>query len=282
MIYLIIPILFSTFGVVIVNCDVRVFLAFWLPMYILKRFILDVLYNNRRSATWNKIYETILAPVLSVQILLELIGVKKTIFEVSPKNKNKNIVKNKKDQMMLLAAHSLLLIINIFGLVTCIKQIVNVDINLYYISLIWLISNIFYLVVAIIFDIGKKEKILESFGVSAICECTLKNDSNELKVSTKRISDNKILIVSDNKLKVNDKFKGYIFEKEYKTEFTCLIKEEIKNKQVHEYVMEIVDIDRENKLSLYQVMYNRKPPKVDYFQKRALLDIFLKYNMRGE
>ncbi|MNV92804.1 hypothetical protein D3C71_1874280 [compost metagenome] len=97
------PTLFITFGIVIVDCDIKTFLVFWLPMYISKRFILDILYDNKRSATWNKIYETILSPILAFDVIKELIGFKKTLFEVSPKNSGDS--KIKKEQIILGICH---------------------------------------------------------------------------------------------------------------------------------------------------------------------------------
>ena len=41
--------------------------------YFLKRFILDLLENNKISSTWNRIYEIILMPVMSFEVLKELI-----------------------------------------------------------------------------------------------------------------------------------------------------------------------------------------------------------------
>lgn len=278
LIYLIIPILFASYGVVIINCDVKIFLLFWLPMYILKRFALDILYNNKRSATLNKIYETILAPILSIQVLMELVGIRKTKFEVSPKNKNNSSSKNKKDRMILIISHSVLLSINIVAFITCLQNILKTDIGIYYISIIWLISNIFYLTVAIIFDIGKKEKWLDSFGVYASCKCVLKKENIEIHVKTKRISEDKFLIVSNNKLDINDIFDVTIYESQYESKFTSDIEQEISKYDNYEYILKIKNIDRKNRLLLYQIMYNRRPPKVDFYSKKSIIEIFLKYS----
>ncbi|MDD2377103.1 MAG: glycosyltransferase [Clostridia bacterium] len=274
--YLIIPILFGIFGIVVVDCNIITFLMFWLPMYILKRFVLDILYASKRSSTWNKIYETILAPILAFNVLIELIGIKKTTFEVSPKNNIPN--KSVKHKIMLLSCHLILLFLNIFALVICIQKFFNTNLSIYYISLVWLTSNIFYLIVAIIFDIGKKGKLSEEFGVYAPCKCVLKNNSSELQANTKRISDDKLSIISDKELIINETNNIDIFYNEYQTNFTAIIKEEIENKNCKEYILEIINIDKKNKLSLYQIMYNRQPPKVDYFHKKALFDVFFRHN----
>ena len=121
MIYMLTPLLFTIFGIIIVDCDLKTFIALWLPQYLLKRFTLDKSEHNKRSATWNKIYETILAPILSKEVIKELFGFSNKKFEVTPKNlyaNNKMTKQNKK----LLLSHTLLLLLNIVGLILSIFE----------------------------------------------------------------------------------------------------------------------------------------------------------------
>ena len=105
MIYLIAPLLFSLFGLIIVDCDLKMFLAFWVPTYLIKRFAIDALEGKKRSSTWTKIYETILAPVMCKEVFKELIGLGNTRFEVTPKTKwSKKMTKTNKG---LLITHSI-------------------------------------------------------------------------------------------------------------------------------------------------------------------------------
>ncbi len=281
--YLIIPILFSVFNIVVIDCNIITFLIIWLPMYILKRFVLDLLYNNKRSSTWSKIYETILAPVLAFEVLVELIGFKKITFDVSPK-KNNN--KDLKEKLILLLSHSSLLFLNLLALITSIQKIIYTNLSIYYILLVWLVSNIFYLIIAIIFDIGKKNKITNTFGVYAQCKCVLKNNFDEFIFNTKRISEDKILITTNKELIIGDLFKAYILENKIESHFNLIVEEKVSNNfnKTHphninnEYVLKIINLDKKNRLLLYQIMYNRKPPKIEIYSKRALLDVFLKFN----
>lgn len=150
MVYLLTPLLFSIFGVIIVDCNLATFISIWLPTYILKRFTLDIFEGNKRSSTWNKIYETILTPVLCKEVLKEFFGFGNTKFEVTPKfSKTTKMTKTNKK---LLASHLILLILNIIGLVMCLFRIKTTGITVYVLSLLWLISNIFYLTISVIFD----------------------------------------------------------------------------------------------------------------------------------
>lgn len=150
MVYLLTPLLFSIFGVIIVDCNLTTFISIWLPTYILKRFTLDIFEGNKRSSTWNKIYETILTPVLCKEVLKEFFGFGNTKFEVTPKSSQN--LKMSKTNKQLLISHLVLLILNILGLIMCLFRIKTSGITVYILSLLWIISNIFYLTISVIFD----------------------------------------------------------------------------------------------------------------------------------
>lgn len=161
MVYLLTPLLFSIFGIIIVDCNLATFIALWLPTYILKRFTLDIIEGNKRSSTWNKIYETILAPVLYKEALKELFGFGSTKFEVTPKFAPSS--KMSKTNKKLLASHLVLLILNIIGLIMCLVRIKTAGITIYVLSLLWIISNIFYLTTSVIFDLKYKPVEYKNF-----------------------------------------------------------------------------------------------------------------------
>lgn len=161
MVYLLTPLLFSIFGLIIVDCDLKTFIALWLPTYVLKRFTLDIFEGNSRSSTWNKIYETILAPVLYKEVLKEFFGFSNTKFEVSPKFSPSS--KMSKTNKKLLVSHLILWILNIIGLCMCLFRINFNNISVYVLSLLWILSNIFYLSISLLFDLKTKVHSYNSF-----------------------------------------------------------------------------------------------------------------------
>ena len=161
MVYLLTPLLFSIFGIIIIDCDLTTFIAMWLPAYILKRFVLDALEGHSRSSTWNIIYETILTPTLFKEILKELFGFGNTKFEVTPKFAPSS--KMSKTNKKLLASHLILLILNIIGIVMSAYRINSNVYTIYILPLVWLASNMFYLLIAVIFDLQYKPKQYKNF-----------------------------------------------------------------------------------------------------------------------
>lgn len=161
MLYMLAPLLFSIFGIIIIDCDLKTFIAIWLPTYLIKRFVIDISEHNKRSATWNKIYETILTPVLAKEALKELFGFGSTKFEVTPKySPAKKMTKTHK---RLLTSHLILWTLSIIGLIMSIIKIFSQGFIVYIFSFVWLISNIFYLTIAIIFDLKNKSKMPKDF-----------------------------------------------------------------------------------------------------------------------
>ncbi len=161
MLYMLAPLLFSIFGIIIIDCDLKTFIAIWLPTYLIKRFVIDISEHNKRSATWNKIYETILTPVLAKEALKELFGFGSTKFEVTPKySPAKKMTKTHK---RLLTSHFILWTLSIIGLIMSVIKIFSQGFIVYIFSFVWLISNIFYLTTAIIFDLKNKSKMPKDF-----------------------------------------------------------------------------------------------------------------------
>lgn len=207
MVYLLTPLLFSIFGVIIVDCNLTTFISIWLPTYILKRFTLDIFEGNKRSSTWNKIYETILTPVLCKEVLKEFFGFGNTKFEVTPKSSQN--LKMSKTNKQLLISHLVLLILNILGLIMCLFRIKTSGITVYILSLLWIISNIFYLTISVIFDsrvkctasanfIPNKISVYKKLSVLGIFF-----NGNKLSKNTNTIKKSKI----NKKIKINIKQK---------------------------------------------------------------------------
>ena len=159
--YLIIPLLFSLFGFMVIDCELGVFFLLFVPQYLLKRIALDSLEGKRRSSTWNKIYEIILAPIMAKEILKELFGFGSTKFEVTPKEKWSN--KMTKTNRHLLIVHLFFLIFNLLGLIVTIYKVTFLGIYIFILPLIWLATNIFYLLVAVIFDLRVRPIYYEDF-----------------------------------------------------------------------------------------------------------------------
>lgn len=147
--YLIAPILYTVFNVVIINSSAPVFLLMWLPQYILKSFFVDKVYNSYKSTTWNKIYEVILFPKLIFTCIKELFGIKQKKFYVTKKEEQSNKVG--KTQLQMIGAHAAFFIINFVAYyISSLKGFI--------LPAVFSIINLVYLTFAITFDSGITKK----------------------------------------------------------------------------------------------------------------------------
>ena len=148
--YLFVPLLFGIFNIKIIESNVMTFLILFLIQYILKRFVIDRVENNKVSSTWNRIYETILSPVIAFQTLKELLGFGNLKFETT--SKEKSIKRNSKSSIILYITHLILFLLTLAGIILSSYKGYNLGINIYYIPLFWLCTNFIYLGIALVFD----------------------------------------------------------------------------------------------------------------------------------
>ena len=157
-IYLSVPLLYSFFNIKVIQGNLLLFIILFLIQYILKRFIIDKLEDRKVSSTWNRIYEVILSPIIFIESLLEIIGIKKKKFEVTlKKNNNHKSIK----YYYLVLSHLFLFILNITGLYISIEKTLIYDYIEFIIPIFWLSTNCIYLLFALIFDFSNSESINE-------------------------------------------------------------------------------------------------------------------------
>ncbi len=150
LLYLILPLLFAFFDIIAIRGDLLVFIVFFFVQYFLKRFVVDWLEGNYRSATWTKLQEIIQAPYLAFVVFKELIGLSNKKFEVTAKGKAKS---NNWADVGLFACHMALLCANALGVAFVVLKSQALGLTLYAIPLVWMVANLFYLALAILFDL---------------------------------------------------------------------------------------------------------------------------------
>ena len=154
--YLIIPLLFPLFNVRIIKGSILTFTILFFIQYILKRYIVDRTEGCATSSTWNRIYETVLFPTVSLDLIREVFNIGSKKFYVSPKTKEKNVMTRANMYMMIV--HIILWIVTFFALVISITRAIDFRLDIYIIPIFWLVSNIIYLTIAVMFDMSLKEQ----------------------------------------------------------------------------------------------------------------------------
>ena len=154
--YLIIPLLFPFFNIRIIKGSVLTFTILFFIQYILKRYVVDKSEGYATSSTWNRIYETVLFPTVSLDLIREVFNIGSKKFYVSPKKKEKNVMT--RNNLYMMFVHLLLWIITFVALSLCIYRAIDYRLDIYVIPIFWLVSNIIYLTIAVMFDLSLKEQ----------------------------------------------------------------------------------------------------------------------------
>ena len=154
--YMIIPLLFPLFNVRIIRGSILIFTILFFIQYILKRYIVDAIEGHATSSTWNRIYETVLFPTVSLDLIREVFNIGSKKFYVSPKKKEKNVMTGNNLYMMI--CHIIIWVITFFALTLCVYRAIDFRLDIYVIPIFWLVSNLFYLTIAVMFDLSLKEQ----------------------------------------------------------------------------------------------------------------------------
>lgn len=154
--YMIIPLLFPFFNVRIIKGSILTFTVLFFIQYILKRYVVDATEGHATSSTWNRIYETILFPTVSLDLFREVFNVGSKKFYVSPKKKEKNVMTRANLYMMI--SHLVIFFITLIALGISIYRAIDFRLDIYIIPIFWLLSNLFYLTIAVLFDLSLKEQ----------------------------------------------------------------------------------------------------------------------------
>lgn len=154
--YMIIPLLFPLFNVRIIRGSILTFTVLFFVQYILKRYVVDTVEGHATSSTWNRIYETVLFPTVSLDLIREVFNVGSKKFYVSPKKKEKNVMTGANLYMMIF--HFIIWIVTLFALGLSVIRAIDYRLDIYIIPIFWLVSNLFYLTIAVMFDLSLKEQ----------------------------------------------------------------------------------------------------------------------------
>ena len=150
-IYILSPILFTVFGLVIVDCTLPEILFIWLPSYVLYNLALKYLSGNIRNQKWSNIVDTIIFPFMIIPIFLETIGLKLKKFAVTPKNK----IKSKNTEFKYAIPHIILIIATFIGLITCTHNMIKYKNIGSIVLLFWLCMNLYFLIMALFFMLSR-------------------------------------------------------------------------------------------------------------------------------
>jgi cellulose synthase (UDP-forming) len=260
LIFLMAPILFSVFGIVVLSTSAIQMLEIWFPMFLFTNLCFIYFSNGLRTVSWNHVYDTILFPQITKGILKETFGFKMSKFKVTPKETVKrNSFVNRFELVRLQ------IIIAVLSLIGSIKitylYFTNHFQMQYIINLIWLCYN-FYLLVMAIFFASERPKFRTSERVFIHTDASIIKNGQTFNGKTVDISETGVSINLENPIYLDLDENHQITIETFRNSSTFLAKIiRVDNfKKNYKYVFNISEIDEENFCELLLILYDRVPP----------------------
>ena len=150
-VYILSPILFSVFGVLVVRTDLFGILCIWLPSYLIYNHSLRLLSGKIRDQKWSNIVDTILRPYMILPILAETLGIRMKKFVVTSKEKTAS----RGTKILYAVPHMILLAATAAGIYFSVTSIMLYRSFLGIVVLFWLCMNAYFLIMAVLFMLGR-------------------------------------------------------------------------------------------------------------------------------
>ena len=264
LIFIMSPIMAVLFNVRVVDAPVWQILAFWLPHYILYYFATRIFSSRTRSNHWSAVVDTIMAPYLSLPVILESIGISQKKFVVTDKSKGGEVESWRMGIYCI--PHIILLIFTIISILIIIGQ--SIALNTIYnpIVLFWLLSGTKNLLFAIFFMLGRTnmrsaERFFVKLPVGVSCY------DSQFNGYTEDISDTGLAVLFDEPINCKtDTVATLLVRTElYSAYMKCRLanvkqvtkKEDDIEVTKWQYGFIIEEMDEENKRQYFQILYDR-------------------------
>ncbi|RDY30887.1 glycosyltransferase [Lachnotalea glycerini] len=260
-VYIMSPILYAVFNVIVVKCTLFEILLFWLPMYLLNNTALRLLSGNIRNTRLTNIYETIMFPSLLPSVILETFGISESTFVVTKKDAKQKFEGNGagyrfKNSILLL----IMLALSVFGLVRSVFETFEKGTPMYIVIMFWLLVNLFNLLMALFFMFGRQpHRQFERFYVEV--DCMIYYGSRIIRTKTENISEKGISVVLNfpEWISPKDEVTIRLITDRYDTSFKGKVANVMGVKGKWKYGFEMLEITEENNREMLQIVYDREP-----------------------
>ena len=256
LIYIMSPILFAAFGVMVVKCTLVEVLIFWLPMYISSNVSLKMMSRNIRTTKWTNLYETVIFPFMLIPVLMETLCIKMKKFKVTKKERSEE---NGLKRFAYAIPHFVLIALSIVGIVNCVRWTFDTGRIDYFVILFWLFLNLYNLVMSLFFILGRKV-VRNAERQRAQMDCKIKTEYEEEWGKTVDISESGVSVLLSYPMDIDEGRAVEIYLNDRRYEATVAGKGVlVENKEKKwRYVFQVVDW-LVSRAEYMQLVYDREP-----------------------
>lgn len=255
--YIISPILFVLFDVMIVKATFFEMLLFWGPYYLAYMIALRHLSRNIRNNRWSNVYDTIMFPSLLVPIFLETLCISKKTFSITTK---KRIDNERKYKMIQSIPHLLLSILSAISIAIAFSTLLKENALFYLIIIFWLITNLYSLLMSFLFMLGRKT-YRQSERFYAQLEAIISFSTHSYQGETFDISEGGFSIVLDfpQVIPENEVIKVVMKDAHNHATVQAQLVQCIQMREKWKYGFTLTHLSDENRANYVKLIYDRLP-----------------------
>ncbi len=255
LIYIMSPILFSVFGVMVVKCTLIEVLIFWLPMYVSSNMCLKMMSRNIRTTKWTNLYETVIFPYLLIPVLLETFGVSMKKFKVTKKGGKESEETN----FLHAIPHLILVVLSVIGIANCIRWTFATGRIDFFAILFWLILNLYNLVMSLFFVMGRRV-VRNAERQSVAMRCVVKTAFEQEEGVTIDISESGISVILEQTMDIDEEEEVELILEDgrYQAALSGRVVLVQNREKDWKYVFRITDFGK-SKAAYMQLIYDRNP-----------------------
>ena len=256
MIFILSPILFSVFGLRIVDTGIKELLLIWLPAYLIYNYALHIISSEVRDQKWSGIINTIFAPYLIFPIIFESLGIKLKKFSVT----NKETISSKSSRLYYATIHMVLLALSGVGIYNLLREMIIYKTIGPAVVLFWLIYNSYLLFMSIIFMVGRVNyRSCERY--NAKIPVSLSPNGEKIYGETADISENGFSLVLDFPEFISGTTEFCFDDGEHRAKVNgSIVHVNMQGDGKWKYSIKLQDdLDREQKAEYFELVYDREP-----------------------
>ncbi len=257
LVYIMAPVMYATFGYLVIECTLPEILIFWLPMYISSNATLRILSGNIRNTKWSRVYETALFPFLFFPVLLETFGISMKKFKVTQKG---GMTSEKGKNFVYSTPFIILIVLSVIGIINSVRTMFVTSSMNSSVILFWLIANMFSLIMALFFIQGRSF-MRRSERVSAELECEIETEYEKIRCRTRDISETGIsaMIARTHFIDDQKEVSIRVWSQRYSADLKARVVHVSKANNEWKYAFEITGLDEKCKSEYMQLLYDRVP-----------------------
>lgn len=267
-VYILSPILFTVFGVLVVRTELWGILLIWLPSYLIYNHSLRLLSGKVRDQKWSNIVDTILCPYMILPILAETFGIRMRKFSVT--NKEKTVSRSAK--IIYAIPHMILLAASIVGIYFSIERMMLYKNILGLVVLFWLCMNTYFLTMAVFFLLGRiNYRSSERF--RAEIPVTFSVGTRTVHGTTCDVSENGLSFITDFPEFLHGVVDFELRDKKWSVRVPGEVVHVGKRGDKWRYSVKLVDLSFEEKQNYDQIVFDRLPTLATEIKTSAVKDL---------